>query len=185
MEIFFLRQFFYFCSLGEGVFRDLFWRLKKEMPEKIAAVCPDVMFNTNPSDLEDINYVSFANKHLIHRIVEPSGRVRWYGCRHGLSYTTPSLCKRVKGLGLSPAEMENLADVIKFFLKACEDAGAFCELYAGTIMGLYCFMPVPFCLETFRFHQLITIFHFQNHYTEEGNHLTWGTMFRTPGKTIS
>jgi hypothetical protein len=31
--------------------------------------------------------------------------------------------------------MENLADVIKFFLRACEDAGAFCELSSGTLIG--------------------------------------------------
>ena len=125
-----------FCSLGEGVFRDLFWRSKKEMPEKVITACPDVMFNTNPREVEDIEYLSFANKHLIHRIVEAGGRVRWYGCRHGLSYTKANLCQRDKGLGLSPAEMENLADVIKFFLRACEDAGAFCELYAGTLIGM-------------------------------------------------
>jgi hypothetical protein len=93
------------------------------------------MFNTNPREVEDIEYVSFANKHMIHRIVEASGRVRWYGCRHGLSYTKPELCKRGKGVGLSPAEMENLVDVIKFFLRVCEDAGAFCELYSGTLIG--------------------------------------------------
>jgi hypothetical protein len=72
---------------------------------------------------------------MIHKIVEASGRVRWYGCRHGLSYTKPELCKRGKGVGLSPAEMENLVDVIKFFLRVCEDAGAFCELYSGTLIG--------------------------------------------------
>ena len=107
------------------------------MPEKIIATCPDVMFNTNPREVEDVEYVLFANKHLIHRIVEASGRVRWYGCRHGLPYTKANLCTRGKSLGLSPAEMENLADVIKFFLRACEDAGAFCEVSAGTLIGMF------------------------------------------------
>ena len=107
------------------------------MPDKIAAACPDVMFGTNPREVEDVEYVSFANKHLIHRIVEASGRVRWYGCRHGLSYTRGDLCKKASGLGLSPASMENLADVIKFFLRACEEAGAFCELYSGTLIGMF------------------------------------------------
>ena len=128
---------FYVFRMGKGVFRDLFWRLKKEMPEKVTAACPDVMFNTDPGEVDDVGYVEFADKHMIHRIVEASGRVRWYGCRHGLSYTKPDLCKRGKGLGLSPADMENLADVIKFFLAACEDAGAFCELYAGTLIGQF------------------------------------------------
>lgn len=118
-----------------GAFRDLLWRFKREMPGHIAASCPDVMFNIHDREIDDAELVTFANKHLIHRIVEPDGRIRWYGCRNGYSYTSSELCKKDKGMGLSPADMENLADLIKFFMRACHDAGAFCEFQSGTMMG--------------------------------------------------
>ena len=118
-----------------GAFHDLFWRFKSEMPEIIVASCPDVMFNMHSREIDDAELVTFANKHLIHRIIDPDGRVRWYGCRKGHSYTSPGLCKKGKGMGLSPADMENLADVINFFMRACHDAGAFCEFQSGTMMG--------------------------------------------------
>ena len=105
------------------------------MPQRIAASCPDVMFNVHSREIEDEELVTFANKHLIHRIIDPDGRVRWYGCRKGYPYTSEKLCKRGKGMGLSPADMENLADVIKFFMQACNDAGAYCEIQSGTMMG--------------------------------------------------
>ena len=95
------------------------------------------MFNIKSREVFDEELVTFANKHQIHRIIDPDGRVRWYGCRKGYSYTSAALCKRGKGIHLSPADMENLADVLKFFMKACDEAGAICEFDSGTMMGNY------------------------------------------------
>ena len=40
-----------------------------------------------------------------------------------------------RGLGVPPCDLENLADAIKFVMKECEDAGLFCELQEGTLLG--------------------------------------------------
>ncbi|XP_028402712.1 uncharacterized protein LOC114525530 [Dendronephthya gigantea] len=122
-------------SIKFGSIYDLFWRFKKQTPQKMAVSCPDVMFNIQSRDIADEELVTFANKHAIHRIIDPDGRVRWYGCRNGYSYTSAKLCKKGKGIHLSPADMENLADVMKFFMKACDDAGAICEFASGTMIG--------------------------------------------------
>ena len=112
--------------------------MKSESIGKMFVSCPDVMFNILDRGIDDEELVDFANKHAIHKLVEASGRVRWYGCRNGYSYTSASLCaQKKKGLALSPASMENLADAIKFFMKTCEEAGAFCELQSGTSLGRY------------------------------------------------
>ena len=125
-----------FSMESAGAFRDLFWRLKKRHPEKISASCPDVMFQINTRDRSDEDLVAFANKHAIHRIVEPCGQVRWYGCRLGRSYTAGRACPKRKGLAVSPADMENLADAVKFVMRECENAGIYyCEMQDGTLMG--------------------------------------------------
>ena len=85
------------------------------------------MFYINTRDIKDEEYVTFANKYEIKRIVDPDGRVRWYGCRRGYAHTSPNLCSFGKGMGLPPCDMENLADTIKFLMKECENAGIFCE----------------------------------------------------------
>ena len=124
-----------FLRFGYGAFHDLFWRLMKRSPRELAVSCPDVMFNIMSRDVRDEELVTFANQHEIHRIVEANGRVRWFGCRRGYPYTSSKLCYETKGLSVSPSRMENIADGIKFFMKACEDAGAFCEPVDGTLLG--------------------------------------------------
>ena len=124
-----------FFSLKYGSFRDLFWRLKKRHPGKVSVSCPDVMFQINTHDRSDEDLVAFANKHVIHRIVEPCGQVRWYGCRLGRSYTSGWACPKKKGLALSPSDMENLADAVKFIMRECENAGIYCEMQDGTLLG--------------------------------------------------
>ena len=118
-----------------GAFHDLFWRLKKEKLGKIAVSCPDVMFNVISRDVSDNEYASFANKHEIHKLIESDGRVRWYGCRIGFAHTSRKLCKKEKGMALSPADMENLADAVKYIMKLCEEVGALCEIQDGTMIG--------------------------------------------------
>ena len=117
-----------------GAFHDLFWRLKNSVSGHVAVSCPDVMFNVVTRDVKDEEYVTFAKKFQIQKWVDPDGRVRWYGCRRGLSYTKDS-CPVQKGIGVPPASLENLADAIKFVMKECEDGGMFCEFQEGTLLG--------------------------------------------------
>ena len=107
----------------------------RRSPRELAVSCPDVMFNIMSRDVRDEELVTFANQHDIHRIVEANGRVRWFGCRLGYPYTSSRLCSQTKGLGLSPSQMENAADAIKFLMKECEAAGAFCEVADGSLLG--------------------------------------------------
>ena len=93
------------------------------------------MFNVQPRDVPDAKYVAVAEKHEIKRWVEANGRVRWYGCRRGYDYNSGSSCSLTKGIGVPPCDLANLAEVVKFIMKECEDAGLFCELQEGTLLG--------------------------------------------------
>ena len=64
-----------YSSLHVGAFHDLFMKIKKQ--KRIAVSCPDVMFNIDKLEVEDGDYLDFAMKHDIKKIVEPDGRVRW------------------------------------------------------------------------------------------------------------
>lgn len=125
----------FFPRLAFGVFQDLFWRLKVKHPGKIVVSCPDVMFNIYPREIADDEYTSLAQKWEVKKWVDSDGRVRWYGCRRGHSHTNSGACSFNTGLGVPPCDLENLADAIKFVMKECEDAGLFCELQEGTLLG--------------------------------------------------
>ena len=116
----------------------MFWRLKTEHPEKVVVSCPDVMFYTYSREIPDERYVALTKKWELKKWVEPNGRVRWYGCRHGNSHTSADNCGGFKaGMAVPPCDLENLADTVKFIMKACEDAGLLCELTDGTLTGSY------------------------------------------------
>jgi len=137
-----LRQVGLDKNLAFGVFQDLFWRLKRKHPEKVVVSCPDVMFNIYHREIPDDKYTSLAQKWEVKKWVDSDGRVRWYGCRHGHSHTNSGSCSFDTGLGVPPCDLENLADAIKFVMKECEDAGLFCELQEGTLLGAVKFNKV-------------------------------------------
>ncbi|XP_032226808.2 uncharacterized protein LOC5502641 [Nematostella vectensis] len=131
-----LQQIGFDESLPGGAFHDLFWRLKRSTPRRLSLSCPDVMFNIYTSPVSDQAYVDFARKWDIKKWLDPDGRVRWYGCRRGHEYTSSSsTCSLTKSLAVPPCDLENLADAIKFVMKECENAGLFCELQEGTLLG--------------------------------------------------
>ena len=123
-------------SLSHGVFHDLFWRIKKRTSDNMVVVCPDVMFKVQRRKVKDEEYVGFANKHLIKKIVDPDGKVRWYGCRRGVSYTKSNRCSWSGGIGVPPCDLANLADVVKATMRICEESHVFCEFGAGTLLGM-------------------------------------------------
>ena len=128
----------YFVPFGRlpfGVFHDIFWRLKSSHPEKVVVSCPDVMFNIYSRDIPDERYAALARKWQVKKWVESNGRIRWYGCRRGYAHTHSDSCSLRSGIGVPPCDLENLADAIKFVMKECEDAGLFCELQEGTLLG--------------------------------------------------
>ena len=122
-------------SLSHGVFHDLFWRIQKRTTDNMAVVCPDVMFKVQRREVKDEEFVGFANKHLIKKMVGPDGKVRWYGCRRGVSYTKSNLCSWSDGIGVPPCDLANLADVVKATMRICEESHVFCEFGAGTLLG--------------------------------------------------
>ena len=122
-----------FPRLPFGVFQDLFWRLKLKHPERLVISCPDVMFNTYEREIPDNKYVDLAQKWKVKKWVDSDGRVRWYGCRGGHTKTTS--CNRMKGVAVPPCDLENLADAIKFVMKECENAGVYCEVHEGSVLG--------------------------------------------------
>ena len=124
-----------FPRLPFGVFQDLFWRLKLEHSEKVAVSCPDVMFNTYERDIPDHRYAALAKKWDVKKWVDSNGRVRWYGCRRGYNHTSTSHCSRNQGMAVPPCDLENLADMVKFVTKKCEETGVYCEIKDGTLLG--------------------------------------------------
>lgn len=60
-----------------------------------------------------------------------------YGCRHGVKHTKRFSCRKNKGIGVPPCDLENLADAVKLIMRECENAGLFCELQMGTLLGQY------------------------------------------------
>ena len=133
---FFTFLFLYFNSLSKGAFHDLFWRLKRlKSYGNVAVVCADVMFNIDTPSTTDSEYAAFANKHEIKKLVEPDGRVRWYGCKRGLSYTKGRKCSWPDGIGAPPCDLYNLGEVIRFTMTSCEQAKLICEYAAGTVLG--------------------------------------------------
>ena len=98
--------------------------------------CPDVMFNIHTNPTPNSNYVQLANKWEIKKWIDADGNVRWYGCRRGYEHNIgSSVCSMTKGVANPPCDLENFADAIKFVMKECEDAGMFCELQEGTLLG--------------------------------------------------
>ena len=95
------------------------------------------MFNIYQREIPDDKYYALAHKWEVKKWVDSDGRVRWYGCRRGYSHTSSGSCSFHTGLGVPPCDLENLADAIKFVMKECEDAGLFCELQEGTLLGKY------------------------------------------------
>ena len=124
-----------FRRLPFGVFQDIFWRLKTKHPEKVVVSCPDVMFNTYSREIPDKRYAALARKWQVKKWVESNGKVRWYGCRRGHPHTSSDACNFHSGIAVPPCDLENLADAIKFVMKECEEAGLFCELQEGTLLG--------------------------------------------------
>ena len=123
-------------SLSDGVFYDLFWRLKRlNVAGNLAVVCADVMFNIDTPHVPDEALVSFAAKHDIKKLVNPDGTVRWYGCRRGVSYNKRKTCSWPDGIGAPPCDLWNLGEVVKFVMEACEEGGMVCEYAAGNVLG--------------------------------------------------
>ena len=58
-----------------------------------------------------------------------------YGCRRGIKHRGGHSCSRPRGVGVPPCDLENLADAIKMIMGECENAGLFCELQEGTLLG--------------------------------------------------
>ena len=138
--------FFLLCHrLPFGVFHDVFWSLKSEHPEKVVVSCPDVMFNIYSRDIADERYATLAGKWHVKKWVESNGRVRWYGCKGNYAHDREDSCTFNSGIGVPPCDLENLADAIKFVMKECEDAGLFCELQEGTLLGT--FLSLTCCLD--------------------------------------
>ena len=145
-----------FSRLHFGAFQDIFWRLKLKHPEKVVASCPDVMFNIYEQEIPDEKYDALAQKWDVKKWVESNGQVRWYGCRRGgHAHDSKSSCGiPATGLAVPPCDLENLADIVKFIMKECENAGIYCQLNAGTLLGnvllcLFCNGEVQFKLSLF------------------------------------
>ena len=125
-------------NMGQGLYRDLFLRAKWYFSHQHAnhvISCPDVMFNVHPNEVKDGELVDFAKKHQIRKILEADGRVRWFGCRRGLSYRSDRRCNIQSGYAVPPCCLENLADAVKFVMARCEEHGILCELQEGTLLG--------------------------------------------------
>ena len=125
-----------FPRLPFGAFLDIFWRIKLKHPEKVVVSCPDVMFETHVQEIPHEKYVALANKWDVKKWINSDGTIRWYGCRRGgRPNDNTASCRKQSGLLVPSCDLENLADMIKFVMKECENAGLLCELNEGSQLG--------------------------------------------------
>lgn len=125
-------------TLNYGIYEDLFLRLKYQRAgshSNAVLSCPDVMFHVQKQNVEDIDLLPFANRHVIRKIIEADGKVRWYGCRRDIKHRLGDRCVLRDGLAVAPCCLENLADAIKFIMSECDSNNAVCELQEGTLLG--------------------------------------------------
>lgn len=130
-------------KLPFGAFLDIFWRIKLKHPEKVVVSCPDVMFETRVQEIPHEKYVALANKWDVKKWINSDGTIRWYGCRRGgRPNDNTASCRKQSGLLVPSCDLENLADMIKFVMKECENAGLLCELNEGSQLGAVKFQGV-------------------------------------------
>jgi hypothetical protein len=131
-------------TLNYGVYEDLFLRIKYQHGSHRNAVlsCPDVMFHVQKQKVKDVDLLPFANRHVIRKIVEADGNVRWYGCRRDIKHRSGDRCNIRNGLAVAPCCLENLSDAIKFIMSECDSSNAICELQEGTLLGAIKFNKV-------------------------------------------
>ena len=91
------------------------------------------MFETHVQEIPHEKYVALANKWDVKKWINSDGTIRWYGCRRPNDNTAS--CRKQSGLLVPPCDLENLADMIKFVMKECENAGLLCELNEGSQLG--------------------------------------------------
>ena len=113
-----------------SVFHDFFLRLSKNKVE--SAVCPDSMFHINrpkPSN-NAMAWTDLAAKYNLYRLKFADefdmkfSCVKWKG-----------KCNKATGYALHPCCIQELTDIVKFFMKLCEESGMICELHCGTLLG--------------------------------------------------
>jgi hypothetical protein len=116
---------------GEGVFEDLFLRMSTSAHETV--VCPDSMFHVarNVDKLHSVNpkdWATFAHKWHLWKLKLSSGDIIQFECRN-------FLCFEGTGFVVHPCCLQELGDVVKFTMAACESAGVICEFQEGTLLG--------------------------------------------------
>lgn len=52
----------------------------------VVVSCPDVLFHEQKYDVSDEDLITFASRHSIRKIIEGSGKVRWYGCKRDVKH---------------------------------------------------------------------------------------------------
>ncbi|XP_063413592.1 uncharacterized protein LOC134696003 [Mytilus trossulus] len=122
---------------GISVFHDFFLRLSQGKLESV--ICPDSMFYMRKQK-QSVNYNDWAQlgiKWKLYRMKISDGvdvqfpcRKENYKCFNGLGYI------------LSPCCLQELADMINFIMKTCEESNILCELQEGTLLGAVKFHKV-------------------------------------------
>ena len=115
----------------ELMFQDLFLRLFKE--KSIITVCPDNMFTTRKMSLflKRKQWLPFARKNDVHRIVAPDKSTFEYSCEELGIINTSVIPTKTAPL----CAMHELANHIKFIMKLCIQHLIVCELSWGTQLG--------------------------------------------------
>jgi len=109
-----------------GLFEDFFLRISGE-----SAVCADSMFYVNTTERSSSTdmWDSLARKLSLRRLKFSSGI--------DISFKCPSSYECFGGTGfvVTPCCLQELADMVNFIMKSCEEKGIICELQEGTLLG--------------------------------------------------
>lgn len=114
---------------GVALFLDFFLRLSEKKLESV--VCADSMFYMHKeklsNNLDDWN--QFSKKWELFKMIFSDEISLEFKCKK------PYSCFNGLGHAVTPCCLQELADMVKFIMKTCEDNNIICELQEGTLLG--------------------------------------------------
>lgn len=114
---------------SSSAFHDFFIRLSRNKLESV--VCPDSMFyvNKEKTSSNSKTWLDLANKYNLYQLKIADEVDIIFNCTKKRGWP------KSLGYAVHPCSLQELADMVKFVMKLCEDSGIICELQEGTLLG--------------------------------------------------
>ncbi|XP_077984355.1 uncharacterized protein LOC144438993 [Glandiceps talaboti] len=120
------------------VFEDFF--LDAQSRSVLTLSCPDAMFHIEDTSTKYSRrevFIPFVGKFKINVLKHANGVVHRYDCSEAKVDS-----KKTVGFAVAPCCLQNLADIVNFFMTTCKENNFLCELQEGTLLGALKFNKV-------------------------------------------